>query len=288
LDLMTHDLASTVDRPVEIIGPPRLSVASAIRALARLGAHRDLFLTLSAHRVRVRYKQSVLGVAWAVVQPLSMMLIFTAVFSVIGRMPSRGTPYAVFSYSGLVPWVFLSTTLTATTHSLLGHAQLVTRVYFPREILPLTYVIAGLFDFVLASAVLGVLLAIYQVPITLHVLYAVPVIAVLAIFVTALGLLFSAVQVRFRDVGVALPLLLQLWLFASPVLYPLDSVPPSVRALYVLNPMAGLIDAFRRAVLHGAAPDTRALAVSVAVAFVALPAAYLYFKRVEATMADVI
>jgi lipopolysaccharide transport system permease protein len=275
-------------RPLTVIRPPAFTWQTAWRSLAALPRYTDLLLTLTAHRIKVRYKQSILGPAWAILQPLAMMLVFAAVFSVIIRGPVSEHPFAVFAYAGLLPWTAFSSAVGSASTSLVTHASLVTRVYFPREILPVTYVAASLFDLLVASSVLAVLLVYYGVPLTASALWAIPILLVLAGCALAVSLTLCAVHTRFRDVGVALPLLLQVWFFASPVLYPLDAVPARWRGLYTLNPMAGIIDGFRTAVLDGATPDLAALGASAAFVAVALPAAYLAFKHIEATMADVV
>jgi homopolymeric O-antigen transport system permease protein len=276
------------NRPIRIIRPPSFSPLNLLRELRGFWQYRDLFYTLTVHRIKVRYKQSLLGLAWAILQPLSLMLIYTVIFSVIAKVPTEGTPYAVFAYAALLPWTFFSSALTNATAGLVSHSQLVTKVYFSREILPLTYVSAALFDFAVASLFLLGLFVYYRVTLTIYALYAIPILALLTMLVTAFSLFFSVIQVRFRDVGVAMPLLLQLWMFASPVVYPLSAVPQRLRGLYALNPLVGVIENFRRVVLQGVAPDAYSLAVSAVVAAVLLPLAYLYFKRVEATMADII
>jgi len=275
-------------RRVKVIRPPSFSPLKLLGNLALLAQYKDLLLTLSAHRVKVRYKQSVLGVFWAILQPLSLMLIYTVIFSLVAKMPSDGTPYAVFSYIALLPWTYFSTCVTNSTGGLVSHAQLVTKVYFPREILPLSYVFAALFDFVVASSVLAGLLIYYRVPLTVNALYALPIILVLTLFATSVALVFSATQVRFRDIGVAVPLLLQIWMFVSPVVYPLSAVPMQWRTLYLLNPLAGVIENFRRTILLGTSPDFFSLGVSTLIAVILLPIAYIYFKHVEATVADII
>ena len=276
-------------RRIKIIRAPSFSVTALLRGLVVLWEYRDLFYTLSLHRIKVRYKQSVLGVAWALLQPLSLMLIYTLVFSIVARIPTTGsTPYAVTAYTGLLLWTYFSTAIVNSTNGLVSHAHLVTKVYFPREILPLTYVVAALFDFVIASTVLAGMMIYYQVPLTINLLYALPIIAVLTCLVISMSLVFSAVQVRFRDVGVAMPLLLQLWMFATPVVYPLSAVPERWRWLYALNPMSGVVESFRNVVLHGTAPDLNALGPSALIALVLLPLSYIYFKHVESTVADVI
>ena len=236
--------------------------------------------------MKVRYKQSILGVLWAILQPLAVMLIFTFVFSKIARMPSEGAPYAIFAYTALLPWTYFAGAVANATSSLTSHVQFVTKVYFPREILPITYVAAALFDFAVASTLLAALMLYYQVPLTINAIYAIPIIAVLSCFALAMSFLFSATQVRFRDLGVAVPLLLQVWLFATPVIYPLSAVPQRIRPFYMLNPMVGIVENFRQVILRGATPDTNSLLLSAVVAIILLVLSYLYFKWIEATMAD--
>jgi lipopolysaccharide transport system permease protein len=276
------------DRPIRIIRPPSFSPLNLFAELRGLWQYRDLFYTLSVHRIKVRYKQSLLGLAWAILQPLSLMLIYTVIFSKIAKVPSEGVPYAVFAYAALLPWTFFSSALTNATSGLVNHTQLVTKVYFAREILPLTYVSAALFDFAVASTFLIALFFYYGVSLSTYALYAIPILVLLTMLATAFSLIFSVIQVRFRDVGVAMPLLLQLWMFASPVVYPLSAVPAHLRGFYALNPMVGVIENFRRVMLQGTTPDFYSLGISALVAAILLPAAYLYFKRVEATMADII
>lgn len=275
-------------RRVKVIRPPAFSLQGLLDNLRLLVHYRDLGYTLSLHRIHVRYKQSALGLAWAVLQPVSLMLVYWLIFALITKVPTEGPPYLIFAYTGLLPWLYFSTALTNATNGLVSHAQLVTKVYFPREIIPLTYVAAALFDLFIAALVLGVLLFYYQVPLTLNVLYTVPILMVLTCFIAAGALFLSATQVRFRDIGVALPLLMQLWLFATPVVYPLSAVPARLQPFFQLNPLTGLIENFRRVVLRGEAPDLSVLAISALVSLGLFVLAYVYFKRVEATMADII
>jgi lipopolysaccharide transport system permease protein len=275
-------------QPATVIRAPSFSPLALARGVVRLVHYRDLLYTLSVHRLKVRYKQSVLGPSWAVLQPLSLMLIYTVIFSRIARVPSEGAPYALFAYCALLPWTYFSTALSTATVSLVSHFSLVTKVYFPREILPLTYVIASLVDFLVASTVLGGMLLYYDVSLTAQAVYAIPTIAVLTLFTVAVSLVLCAIQVRYRDIGVAMPLVLQLWMFATPVVYPLSVVPESWRSLYMLNPMVGIIESFRRVILQGEPPDFHALAISAIVSLILLPIAFIFFKHVEATVADII
>jgi lipopolysaccharide transport system permease protein len=269
-----------------VVRPPALTPSAIARRLTLLPRYGHLLAALTTHRIKVRYKQSALGPAWAILQPLATMVIFAAVFSMIVRLPSTGHPYALFAYTGLLPWTAFASALGSAAVSLVSHATLVTRVYFPREILPLTYVLTALFDLIVASTVLAAMLVWYGVALTPAVLWVIPMLLLLGALALALGLVLCAVNVRFRDVGVAMPLLLQLGMFASPVVYPLEAVPSRIRDWYVLNPMVGIVDGFRRAVLDGRGPDPAAITASVVVIAVLLPAAYLWFTHVEATMAD--
>lgn len=275
-------------RRLKTIRPASFSpwmITQGIRDLAR---YRDLLLTLTIHRVKVRYKQSALGIAWAVLQPLLLMVVYTIIFSIVVKMPSEGAPYAVFVYAALLPWTFFATSISTGATSLVSHNNLITKVYFPREILPLTYVLAALFDFLMASVILAILIVVYHVPVTLNVFLAFPVMAVAFIFSIAMALLLSAFQVRFRDIAIAMSLVMQLWMYATPVVYPYTVVPARFRWFYSLNPMAGVVENFRRVVIQHTGLNMQVLIPGTIVAFIALPIAYFYFKTSESTMADII
>src|SRR5215208_2292833 len=265
-----------------IIHAPSVARLRLVGNFMNLLRYRDMLYTLSVHRIKVRYKQTVLGVLWAILQPLSIMLVFTLIFSFIVKMPSEGAPYSVFVYTALLPWTFFSTSLSNAANGLVSHSQLITKVYFPREILPLTYVIAALFDFMIASTILFALIMYYRVGLTLNALYAVPIMCVLVVFATAVSFFLSALQVRFRDVGLAMPLVLQLWMYATPVVYPLAAVPSHLREIYALNPMVGIIESFRKVMIHNAAPDFKVLVSSAVISILLLIVTYAYFKRMEA------
>jgi lipopolysaccharide transport system permease protein len=280
--------AAADTRWTKVIRPASFSPVMVARGIRDLIHYRDLLITLTIHRVKVRYKQSVLGIAWAVLQPLLLMLVYTIIFSVVTKMPSDGAPYAVFVYAALLPWTFFSTSITTASTSLVAHNNLITKVYFPREILPLTYVLAALFDFAMASVVLVALLAVYKVSIGIGIILAVPVMVIALVFSLAMALFLSAFQVRFRDIGIAMALIMQLWMYATPVVYPLSVVPQRFRWLYSLNPMAGVVENFRQVVLKHGHLDVAVLVPGLAVSCLLLPAAYLYFKTAETTMADMI
>jgi lipopolysaccharide transport system permease protein len=216
------------------------------------------------------------------------MGIYTVIFTRVTTITTGGIPYPVFVFSGLLPWIFFSTSIASAVHGLVLHPNLLTKMYFPREIIPLSYLAAGLADFCIASVILIGLIVHYHIALTWNLLYAVPIVILLGGFAAAIALFFSAIQVRFRDVGLAMPFVLQVWMFTVPVVYPLQSVPARFRQLYLLDPVAGLIENFRMVVLHGTAPSAANLMASAAITILCCGLAYAYFKSAEATMADVI
>jgi lipopolysaccharide transport system permease protein len=256
--------------------------------LAELAEHAHLVLSFAKRDVRARYKQTAFGVAWAIAQPFSLMVVFTLVFSKFAGVPSDGVPYPVFAYSALLFWTFFATCMSQGTLAMAANSMLVRRIYFPRETLLLAVLLSAGLDLAVSSTIFAGLLVYYQVPVGLSVLWVVPVFAVQVMFTFGLICVTSAVHVHFRDIGHGLPLLMQLWMFASPVAYPLSMVPASLRPLYLLNPMAGIIESYRRVILRGDPPDVASLGVSVSLALVLLSVGYLWFKRAERTFADVI
>jgi lipopolysaccharide transport system permease protein len=225
---------------------------------------------------------------WAVLQPLALMVVYTAIFSRLAKVRTDGAAYPIFAFTALLPWVFFSSSITNATTGLVKHSPLVTKVYFPREIIPLSYISAAMVDFGIASVLLGGLMAYYRIALTWNALYALPIMGILTVFTISVALFLSAVQVRLRDVGIAMPLILQIWVFLTPIAYPLESVPPAIRRFYLLNPVAVVIESFRRAVLYGAHPDFRLLGVAALITAFTFLLAYGIFKVLEATMADYI
>lgn len=278
----------SAERPIKVIGPPAFSPATILAGLRTLMQYPDLLYTLCLFRLNVRYKQSVLGWAWAFLQPLALMGIYTLIFAHVTTVKTGGVPYPIFVFSALLPWLFFSNSVSSAVHGLVTYPSLLTKMYFPREIIPLSYLAAGLADFFIAATILAALMVYYGVALTWNSLYAIPILVLFGSFAAAIALFFSAVHVRFRDVGLAMPFVLQIWMFATPVVYSLQSVPLRFRKLYLLDPLAGLIESFRRAVIFGEKPDAVTLAWSAAITILALTIAYAYFKSSEATMADVI
>lgn len=250
--------------------------------------YRELLYFLVWRDLKVRYKQTAIGAAWAVLQPLLAALLFTVVFSRFAGVPSDGLPYPLFAYAGLLPWQLFSYALTESTNSVVTHQQLIKKIYFPRIFLPLTPVVAALVDFAVAASVLAVLLAVFKVGLSWKAL-VLPVavgMAVLAAFSVAVWL--AALNVKYRDVRYAVPFLAQVWFFATPIVYPSSLIPEHLRAVWALNPMASVVDIFRWALLGSPSPPLAALGASLAVVLLLLAAGLRFFRSVEATIADLV
>jgi lipopolysaccharide transport system permease protein len=255
--------------------------------LGELWSHRELLYFLVWRDLKVRYKQTVIGAAWALVQPVFTMLVFTLFFGRLAGVPSDGVPYALFSLAGLVPWTFFSNALMQSSNSLVSSASLISKVYFPRLVIPIASSLSGLLDFAISFALLIVLTLVHGPGPTPHVLWL-PALLALAL-VTALGVGFwlSALNVQYRDVRHAIPFLTQLWMFATPIAYPSSLLGEPWRTLYGLNPMVGVVEGFRWALL-GTSPPGPLFALSAAAALLLLGTGALYFRRMERTFADVV
>jgi lipopolysaccharide transport system permease protein len=255
---------------------------------SELWAYRELLYFFVWRDLKVRYKQTAIGVGWAIIQPLFTMAIFAVVFGHLAKMPSEGLPHPVFYYTALLPWTYFAGALTYATNSVVEHQSMITKVYFPRVLLPLSAVLSGLADFVLAFGVLVGLVLFYGIVPTPAVLLW-PLFLLLAVATAlAVSLWLSALNALYRDVRYAVPFLVQLWLFASPVAYPAGLVPPNWRWLYGLNPMAGVIEGFRWSLTgQGQPPGLLVLASTIAVICL-LVGGLMYFQRVEGTMADTV
>ena len=256
--------------------------------LATLYQYRDLLWLWTTREVRVRYKQSVLGIAWAVLQPLALTLVFTFVFSVLVQVDTGDIPYPIFAYAALVPWTFLATSLSFGVPSLVNNLNLVTRIFFPREVLPLASIGAALLDFSIALLIFAVMLVIYRVSPSLQTLWLIPLLTTQIVLTIGATLLGSAVIVFFRDIRFVIPLLVQVWMYATTVIYPVDLVQERLQPYYFLNPMAGIIDGYRRALLMGEAPRLQALLFAALISLLLFLVGYLFFKRVEPLFADLI
>jgi lipopolysaccharide transport system permease protein len=256
--------------------------------LRELWDYRELFYFLVWRDVKVRYKQTALGAAWAVIQPLFTMLIFSLFFGRLAKMPSDGIPYPLFSFAALVPWTFFAYGLNQSSNSLVGSANLITKVYFPRLTVPISSVVSGTVDFLLAFAMLAAMMVYYRVMPTRHIV-ALPLFFLLAL-VTSLGvgLWLSALNVKYRDVRLTLPFLTQLWMFATPIAYPSSLLHEPWRSVYGLNPMVGVVEGFRWALLGVNTTPGPMILVSSTAAVLLLAGGALYFRRMEKTFADLV
>jgi lipopolysaccharide transport system permease protein len=261
-------------------------------ALFQLLRYRELLYALTLREVRARYRQSLLGASWAIAQPLALMFVFTLVFSNFARIGSDGLPYPIFSYAAMVPWTFLANGLNTATIGLVSQRSIVTKTYFPREIIVMSQIAARFVDFLAAFLVYGFLMAWFQVWPTAWLLLLPFVVLLQVILVLAAALVTSALHVRYRDLAPVVTLGLQVWLYLTPVAYSLDLVrerlPEFWRPVYSLNPMVGIIEAYRSLIAHGRAPDWSLLGVATIISIIGVAVAYTYFKRAERAFADVI
>jgi lipopolysaccharide transport system permease protein len=255
--------------------------------LRELWAYRELLIVLTMRDIKVRYKQTVLGAAWAILQPFMTMVVFTIFFGHFAKMPSDGYPYPVFVYSALLPWTFFANAVTSSSNSLVGSANLISKVYFPRLIIPLSAVGAGVADFGVASGILLAMMIFYGVGWSLNLLLAPALLLGVMFIALGVGTCLSALTVTYRDFRYVVPFMVQLWLFITPVVYPASLVPAQWRWILYLNPMSGLIEGFR-AVFLGKTFDLFGLAISTAVAICLFVAGVAYFERVERRFADII
>lgn len=255
--------------------------------LAELWRYRDLLYFLTWREISVRYKQTALGLTWAILQPLATMLVFTVFLGRLARMPSDGIPYPVFSYLGLLPWTYFASALTRSSASLVGNANLLSKVYFPRILIPLSGTLSALVDFLIAFAILVVLMLAYGIVPAASVVLLVPLTIFMAFAALGVGLFFAALNVRYRDVQHAIPFVIQIWMYATPVVYPASLVPGNWKLLFALNPMTGIIEGFRAASL-GRPLDWTQLGLSLVATLVAMIAGLWQFRRLEREFADVV
>ncbi len=252
-----------------------------------LWSYRELLYFLAWRDVKVRYKQTLLGVLWAVLQPVCTMLIFWLFFGKLARMPSDNVPYPVFALAGLVPWTFFASAVTTSGNSLVGSANLVTKVYFPRALVPAAVVLAALVDLAIAFAVLAVVLAVYRIGLSWQFLLLPGLVGLLAVLALSVGTWLSAINVKYRDVRHAMPFVIQLWMFITPVIYPASLVPEKWRWLLSVNPLTGITEGFRAA-LFAQPMNWTSLGTSTALTVGLFIGAVCYFRRTEAAFVDII
>jgi lipopolysaccharide transport system permease protein len=272
------------DKPVVVIESSRSSLAVNLHDLWQ---YRDLLYILTLRDIKVRYKQTVLGILWVIIQPLLMMIVFTLFFGRLAKIPSDGIPYPLFAYAGLLPWTFFSNALNNSGNSLVGNSSLITKVYFPRMIIPIATVGSGLLDFVIALGLLFLLMLYYGISFSLNILML-PILALLTtLLAIGFGMWVSALNVKYRDIRYALPFLLQLWMFATPIIYPSSLVPDKWRWLFRINPLTGLIEGFRSAIF-GKPFDLMGLGISIFIIFVVLIYSAYTFRQMERSFADIV
>jgi lipopolysaccharide transport system permease protein len=275
-----HDAAR---RPIRIVAQRRTWTPD----LAELWDSRELLYFLVWRDLKVRYKQTALGAAWAIIQPLVTMVVLSVVFGGLAGVPSDGVPYPVFALSALVPWTFFAQGISGATNSLVGSQNVLKKVYFPRILIPVAVVLSGLADFALAFLVLLGMMPFFGIVPTVSVLWAIPALLLALATCIGVGVGLAALNVRYRDIGYMVPFLLQVWLFATPVAYPSSLFPEPWRTLYSLNPMVGVVEGFRWALLGVDNGAPRALLIGAVVSLAVLVTGAYYFGRNEGTFADV-
>ena len=268
-----------------LITPP---AGWAFPSLREFWAYRELLYFLVWRDIKVRYKQTALGVAWAVLQPVLTMVVFSFFFGRLARIPSDGIPYPIFSFAALVPWTFFSYGLSQSANSLVSDQQLIRKVYFPRMVIPTATVLSGVVDFALAFVVLLGLMLFYGMVPSFQALWMIPLLLLAFITSLGVGLWLAALNVQYRDVRYTIPFLTQLWLFATPIAYPSSLLSEPWRTIYGINPMAGVVDGFRWALLQTGTAPGPIIAVSTLAALLVLIGGALYFRRMEESFADVI
>jgi lipopolysaccharide transport system permease protein len=270
--------------PTIIIRPPRKWVPVDFK---ELWEYRELLYFFTWRDVKLRYKQTGLGIAWAIIQPLFLMIVFSLFFGGLAQIPSDGVPYPLFSLAALLPWTLFAEGMTRSTISMVSNANIMTKVYFPRLIMPVASIMSPLVDFCVAFGILIIMMAYYGFVPTINVIFL-PLLVVFAMMTSlAVGLWLSALNVKYRDFQYTVPFLIQIWMFASPVVYPASMVPEQFRFLYALNPMTGVIEGFRWALL-GTNPPTGMIFISLGVVIALLVSGVFYFRRMEQYFADIV
>ena len=283
-EIVTSESKAVTSPPMFVIEPTEGFIALDLRELWH---YRDLLYFLTWREISIRYKQTVLGFAWAILQPLLTMVVFTVFLGRLAKVPSDGVPYPVFSYLGLLPWTYFANAVTRSGTSLVSNANLLSKVYFPRLLIPLSGTLSALVDLVVAFAILLVLMLFYSVPITVSLFLVIPLTIMTSIAATGVGMWLSALNVQYRDVQHAVPFLIQLWMFATPVVYPSSVVPDRWRLLFAINPMAGIIEAYRAAAL-GRPIDWSTLGISLLVVLFIMAIGAWQFRRMERRFADIV
>lgn len=253
-----------------------------------LSEYRDLLYFLVARDIKVRYKQTVLGGLWAIIQPFFLMVVFTLFFGRLAKVPSDGIPYPIFNFSAMVAWTYFANAVRGSGNSLIINTNLISKVYFPRLIIPLTPVLTGLLDFSIAFVVLIIMMFYFHIYPNIMIIYLPLLVILMMLTANGVGMFLAALNVKYRDIGSTIPFLVQLWMFASPVVYPASMLPEKYRLVYALNPMVGVIEGFRSALLGTIAFPKQSLLVSTLVSIILFITGMFYFKQTERYFADII
>ncbi len=290
---MNHSERKTGDLAGEALQDPSICVIEPTRGWRRFGfrelfENRDLFRFLVLRSIKVRYAQSILGVGWAVVQPLAQMVVFTVIFGIFMAVDSEGVPYPAFALAGLIPWTLFANSVTESTDSLVAQVNLVSKIYFPRLLMPLAAVASRSVDFVISFTLLMLLLLVYGISPTPGIVFLPLLIAILAIFASGTGILLSAFAIQYRDIRYAMSFGIQLFMYAAPVVYPASSVPPRFQALYALNPLVGVVEGFRSALLGTTPLRVDWILGGFVVSVVVFVIGVFVFRQKERVFADVV
>lgn len=250
--------------------------------------YRDLFFFLVLRDIKIRYKQTVLGAAWAIIQPLFTMIVFSLFFGKLAKMPSDNIPYPIFSYAALVPWTYFANAVTNSANSLVGNSSIISKIYFPRLVIPTSSVLAGLLDFFISILVLFIMMFYYGILPSPTIILLPALVILMMITATGVGLLLSALNVKYRDIKYTVPFLIQFWMFVTPIVYPVAIIPKKFHLLYGLNPMVGIIEGFRSVILGTIPFPLKMFSVSIVVSTLLLVVGLIYFRSMERYFADVI
>ncbi len=250
--------------------------------------YRELLNELTMREIKQRYKQSVLGYAWVILNPFFQMIVMSFVFSIIMRIPNLGVPYPIYLYAGLLPWTLFSNSLTSAANALVGNAGLITKIYFPREIFVISTILAKIVDFVLALSIFVVFMIFYHIPITWYILWVIPIFAIQQLFTYGLSLFLAAANLFYRDIQYLLSLIILIWMYLTPVIYSTELFPAKYRWIFQINPMSVIINAYRQVILAGDMPNLRSLAIALVLSVLLLIGGYKFFKKLEGVFADVV
>jgi len=259
-----------------------------MKMLESFTKYRELLSELTMREIKQRYKQSVLGYAWVILNPFFQMLVMAFVFSFIMRIPNLGVPYPIFLYAGLLPWTLFANSLGSASNALVGNAGLITKIYFPREIFVISTIIAKIVDFLLALSIFVAFMFYYHLSVNWNILWVIPIFAIQQLFTYGISLFLAAANLFYRDIQYLLGLVILIWMYLTPVIYPTELFPDKYRWIFQLNPMAVIINAYRQVVLGGGMPNIQSLGIALILSLIILVGSYKFFKKLEGIFADII